>query len=344
MIRILSAGDLVYHELPRGCYIPIHTFQKSLNFKHLERNSYLSVVTKKYELGPVNILIDKIEEKIIGRIILTDTAIILTTGIYNFSKFNIYDSTFPVNEDTNNNKSIKQLIKNLELLKKFLINFRIRNSIFLPFVNDSSFCYTENMNKSPIQEKTDRLPMFSSCQRENTNNTCEELPPPTKNQQQETAYRGLTSLEKTLRKRVIEVFDQIHKRKILKAVRLLRGVGIGFTPSGDDFIMGLVLAINLRIKLGISHQKNVLPSNLFARKYEELKKQIIKIAYYGNDFMDFHLKLISDYRVPLKIKLMLEWLMNGSKINLQKYISPLAKTGHSSGMDIICGFITGMEF
>ena len=119
MIRILSAGDLVYHELPRGCYIHIHTFQKYLNFKHLERNSYLSVVTDKYELGLVNILIDKIEKKFTGRIILTDTSIILTTGIYNFSKFNLYDSTFPVNEDTNNNKNIKQLTKNLELLKSF---------------------------------------------------------------------------------------------------------------------------------------------------------------------------------------------------------------------------------
>ncbi|MFH1729529.1 MAG: DUF2877 domain-containing protein [Pseudomonadota bacterium] len=106
----------------------------------------------------------------------------------------------------------------------------------------------------------------------------------------------------------------------------IKGLGFGLTPSGDDFIAGLLLALNI-----IEKNKDVDLSNLkesifsIAKKDEALSSSFLKLAQEGK-VIDVHKKLILS-------------LYGQDKQELKASIDACMDIGNTSGSDILTGLV-----
>lgn len=110
-----------------------------------------------------------------------------------------------------------------------------------------------------------------------------------------------------------------------KLVKELIGFGQGLTPSGDDFIVGL-LALNSRI--------NFLPSSIFSvieKKINDKQTTDVSIAY---------LKSALEGQYSTAVVEVMNELDN--PVRLSKALELLAQTGHTSGKDTIYGMYYGL--
>lgn len=134
-----------------------------------------------------------------------------------------------------------------------------------------------------------------------------------------------SAFEKALIKTVKEGYDDILNKNIEAGCKKIKGTGYGLTPSGDDFIAGLLFGLHFNEKY---YGKNLL----------FLKNKIFETAksknLYSSNFLHFAKEgLYFEYLKNLIINLSLH---DESKIieSLKKVLS----YGESSGSDLITGF------
>lgn len=138
------------------------------------------------------------------------------------------------------------------------------------------------------------------------------------------------SFESALRKRFFEGTRMIAEDKILEGVRILKGIGFGLTPSGDDLISGLLIALNVR--------KLIRRENL-----QSLIEDIFDAVKNSNPLSLAFIRSAKDGRPFEKLKCLISSLLGSDTEELVRRMSDLLTVGATSGADIAVGLIIGLE-
>jgi len=119
---------------------------------------------------------------------------------------------------------------------------------------------------------------------------------------------------------------------ILPHFKPLFGYGRGLTPSGDDFVMGLIFLLN-RFNHGF------IPVNWL----DKLNNSLLDFALQkSNSISQSLLFCASQGSADLHIQRAVDWLMNSSTPE-QNQILDLASWGNSSGADLMVGAIVAIQ-
>ncbi len=117
--------------------------------------------------------------------------------------------------------------------------------------------------------------------------------------------------------------------KDLAWVEKLSGLGPGLTPSGDDFLGGIMIALHALGNASLSQQ--LWPT---INRYTE---------EYSNPISLTHLSAASNGLGAAAIHEMLTAVLNGDVAAIDTAICDVAAIGHSSGWDIMAGVLTTLE-
>jgi hypothetical protein len=120
--------------------------------------------------------------------------------------------------------------------------------------------------------------------------------------------------------------DRIMCGHVLDGVRTLKGCGLGLTPSGDDFIAGLLIGLNL---LGQLH----------SRDHQKLADEIFRAAKGGNVFSNTFLDLARRGLLFGRMKNLVHALLHESEDAVRKSAAKVLAIGGSSGADLGTGFL-----
>lgn len=138
------------------------------------------------------------------------------------------------------------------------------------------------------------------------------------------------SFESVLQRRFFEGTRMITGNKILEGVSILKGIGFGLTPTGDDLISGLLLALNVR-KL------------LYRENLQSLIEDIFDVVKNSNPLSMAFLRSAKDGRPFEKLKRMISSLFSSDTKELVRRMSDLLTVGATSGADIAVGLIIGLS-
>ncbi len=139
------------------------------------------------------------------------------------------------------------------------------------------------------------------------------------------------SFESILKERFLRGRKLIVEGNVLEAVRTMKGLGFGLTPSGDDFISGFVLGLNLQqIPLAID--------------FQNLMREIFEIAQSDNPLSRAWLQCSIKGRLFEKMKQVILALGQKDPNELLRAVHRLLTVGSSSGIDMAVGFVFGMEY
>ena len=124
-----------------------------------------------------------------------------------------------------------------------------------------------------------------------------------------------------IRRGVCQVMDG----DLLRGVRHLKGCGLGLTPSGDDFIAGLLIGLNLL-------------QQLRGRDYRKTADAVFRAAKGRNIFSNSFLDLARRGLLFGRMKDVILALVRDSEQAVRKSTEKLLAIGGSSGADLGTGF------
>lgn len=135
-----------------------------------------------------------------------------------------------------------------------------------------------------------------------------------------------SALERSIAERMTAGSKLIFGQDFLAGIKMFKGLGFGLTPSGDDFIGGVLLALHCGQKI-------------FKRDFRRTIKSVYRLASGGNPFSNMMLAYASQGRAIGKIKDLLAALIYGGEKNVFKCTKQLRTIGHSSGIDFGIGLL-----
>lgn len=127
-----------------------------------------------------------------------------------------------------------------------------------------------------------------------------------------------------------ESLTQRDRRRLKVVTSSLAGLGPGLTPSGDDFIAGVLLALSIvRVQRGDAALNEIahLLVETAAPRTHEISAAYLRAAYDG---------LVSERWDPL-----LQALAAGDADRITAAAAPVLATGETSGADMLAGFVVG---
>jgi len=114
-----------------------------------------------------------------------------------------------------------------------------------------------------------------------------------------------------------KAFAHIAAGRLAAGVRLVRGCGAGLTPAGDDFLCGWMLACRLQ-------------------RRSALAREILRHARGTNPVSNAFLEMAAQGRVNVAVQKLLQ-------APSAARVKAVCAFGHSSGADLLCGMIWGLE-
>lgn len=135
-----------------------------------------------------------------------------------------------------------------------------------------------------------------------------------------------------LRKRTAELIENFQtgtKNENLHHGMQLVGLGQGLTPSGDDFLVGLLLAFSTTEKDYFSKK------NWSEQVVRESKKNTNIISYSA-------LRYAAIGQTRETVGLFIEALFNGKEVEVEKALSNVMRIGSSSGTEMAWGILNGL--
>jgi hypothetical protein len=138
------------------------------------------------------------------------------------------------------------------------------------------------------------------------------------------------SFDAILRNQFLKSTTLIEESRILEAVRIMKGLGFGLTPSGDDFISGFILGLHI--------QQASLKND-----FQNLIEDIFETAQNDNLLSRAWLRCAREGRVFEKMKQAICALGQIDPDNLLRATYGLLTVGSTSGVDMAVGFIFGIE-
>jgi hypothetical protein len=138
-----------------------------------------------------------------------------------------------------------------------------------------------------------------------------------------------SSFEKAILKRFLQAYERIKKGDIVGSAEQFKGVGFGLTPSGDDFIIGLLHALS-----------SLSPCGNWRSIKNEIMTQASGCAPLSRQFMrDAEAGICSK-----DIKELFTSAQRCDEDGIRQHLLSIMNHGHSSGADTIAGMIAGFEW
>jgi hypothetical protein len=138
-----------------------------------------------------------------------------------------------------------------------------------------------------------------------------------------------SAFEKAVLDRFSQAFETLKKGDILGSVEQFKGVGFGLTPSGDDFIIGLLYALSslTSSETVCSIKKEILE---MTSSCTTLSRQFMRDAEAG-----VYSKDIKELFIAARC---------GDENGMNQRLLDILHHGHSSGADTIAGMVAGFEW
>ncbi len=115
-----------------------------------------------------------------------------------------------------------------------------------------------------------------------------------------------------------------------RGVKTMRGLGLGLTPSGDDFISGLLAGFNFaRLSLRFNTEARI--------------EQIFFYAEGGNLISNDFLRSSYEGKVNAKVRRLLKALAGTDRRALEAAAAAALKSGHTSGADFCAGLVFALR-
>ncbi len=133
--------------------------------------------------------------------------------------------------------------------------------------------------------------------------------------------------------RIAEALRQRRLDDLGQAARAMAGLGIGLTPSGDDFLAGVLTASRFH---GLSLGRLVLSQATLTTLARDC-------AVRTTPFSGFLLRCAAQGQVAAPISDWLEAVHAGNADRAEAAVAALAGIGHSSGLDTLMGLLLVME-
>jgi hypothetical protein len=131
--------------------------------------------------------------------------------------------------------------------------------------------------------------------------------------------------ERNLARHIEHCVDDVFYSNRLRGIARLKGCGVGLTPSGDDFIAGFLMGLNVLGHLGV-------------RNWSATRMAVLEAALSGNVLTDAFLYLAEEGRVSQTMKLLIGGIERGSVQDIREATERLLRTGATSGADAGVGF------
>jgi hypothetical protein len=125
-------------------------------------------------------------------------------------------------------------------------------------------------------------------------------------------------------------FRRILSGDLAGGVAAMRGLGPGLTPSGDDFISGLLISLNVLQVLQLGD-------------YSPEIEMIRRTAEGNNPFTNAFLHCAAKGQVNEKFKWLIESLLQGGEYEINRNLKLVLNMGETSGADQAVGFLTGLK-
>ncbi len=143
---------------------------------------------------------------------------------------------------------------------------------------------------------------------------------------QKHRLHGRSTLERLIAARAAEGSKLIFGQDFLAGIRMLKGLGFGLTPSGDDFIGGVLLALHCG-------------QRIFNRDFSRTIQSACRLASGKNPFSNTMFAYASSGRATGKIKDLLAAIIYGGEKKVCRCTKELRTIGHSSGIDFGVGLL-----
>jgi hypothetical protein len=138
------------------------------------------------------------------------------------------------------------------------------------------------------------------------------------------------SFQNIMKKKLDSGLKELYSGDIEKGVRLLKGVGIGLTPSGDDAIAGVLLALHIVQKItGWDLQQSI--------------SRIAEIAVSQNKFTNSFVHCAAQGMLFEKNKYLVQSLLSRDARKIKENVLRVLEIGHTSGADMAVGFLLTMK-
>lgn len=138
----------------------------------------------------------------------------------------------------------------------------------------------------------------------------------------------VTHFEKKLRDRIKGAFNSYMEGK-LEALFMLKGLGIGLTPQGDDLIKGSLISL-------------LLYENLYGVELTKVKRKIYEYAKGNNAIVNTFLFFACCGELYEKERNLLKAIIQNGEYVYEKAIEVISQ-GETSGADFLTGFILTTE-
>ena len=142
--------------------------------------------------------------------------------------------------------------------------------------------------------------------------------------------RRRSALERSVAERLRAGSEMVFSPGFLGGIKMVRGVGFGLTPGGDDFIGGLLLALHCGQKI-------------FRRDFAPAIRAAYTLAVGRNPFSNMLLAQASQGRAIAKIKDLLAALVGGGENDVDRCAKELRSIGYSSGIDFGTGLLLALQ-
>lgn len=139
-----------------------------------------------------------------------------------------------------------------------------------------------------------------------------------------------SSFDKSYLQRFTSGYSQITGGKIKEGVEMIRGIGYGLTPSGDDFLAGFIAGLYL-IQL------------FYGENTSKIRELTYDLSLSENLFSNTFLLMAKEGFFYEKLKKLCTSLMIGNGKDIEMRTTLLVDTGETSGADTLTGFLAALD-
>ncbi len=134
-----------------------------------------------------------------------------------------------------------------------------------------------------------------------------------------------SGFEKALMERIASAIRELENGNLSTGVQQMKGCGFGLTPSGDDFIAGMLIALNLLQRLN-------------KEDFSQQIERIYKSAKTDNIFSNIFLNLACKGLLFENMKKLIHAILHQEKQQIVNCTRKLCSVGSTSGADLAAGF------
>lgn len=139
-----------------------------------------------------------------------------------------------------------------------------------------------------------------------------------------------TSYELALLKKVNSIMENFSFFKLPEITKKIKGIGFGLTPSGDDLNCGILYALNYSNEI-VEKDLSVIIKKCYQNSIGNniISNNFLKFAFQNQYYENFYG--------------LLKAMKQNNNQKLSYYIKKVINSGHTSGSDMITGFILTLK-